>query len=66
MQSKGSPLECEECKGKTLLVWSNGVRTEVWLCSHWAEPGHLSKEQVEEDFKEIDRVVKERLKARFG
>ena len=57
---------CPECEGKTLLTWSNGVRTEVWVCSRWEEPGHLTKAQVEEQFKQIDEAVRERIKARFA
>jgi hypothetical protein len=42
----GEEKKCPECKGATVEFRGSGCDTQYRICSRYAEPGHLSAEEI--------------------
>lgn len=39
---------CPNCDGRTVEFRGSGDDAQFRICSRWREPGHLSREEIEE------------------
>ncbi len=42
----GDEKKCHECKGATIEFRGHGCDAQYRVCSRYAEPGHLSTEEI--------------------
>ncbi len=64
MTSIEPPPKCPDCKGETVEFRGNGSDMEFKVCARYAEPGHLNKQQINEEI--ARRRNYERPKGRFA
>lgn len=43
---------CPDCNGDTIRFRGSGLDLERWVCPRWQEPGHLSREAINERVRE--------------
>lgn len=44
--TRDTRAECQECGGATVEFRFSGKDTQYKVCSRFAEPGHLTREQI--------------------
>lgn len=48
---------CPECKGVTLEIKGKGSGSQYKLCTRWKDPGHLSKDKIQEKYSNWVRAM---------
>jgi hypothetical protein len=48
---------CAECGGETIAFKGIGLNAQYWICPQYAEPGHLSEDEVKVRLAEFRTTV---------